>query len=554
MRRLLNLIKRTSPFTAGLIAVIVLVVACYAIFTKFANPFASPFTIHAIVPNANQLRPDSAVRIAGVNVGKVTSVSPSCQGYADPTGSPCQAANVTMTIDNNGLPLHKDATFSIRPRIFLEGNFFVDVQPGTPQAPAAPNGFVFPIQQTRTPVQFDQLLTSLQTDARANLQTLLQQYGLAVTEGGPAFNQSIPYWTPAYKYGAQVAHAAIGTQPHDLSGFIDKAGVVNGALSAHPQNLKNLITNLDRTALAFARQQTALSSAVAELPRTLQVAIPALNALETSLCTSVAQPAPPNCAPGPLREFARALIPGTQTLAPTIDASLPFFTQLRQLVSPPELLGLTNDLSATIPALAQLDAESIPLLQNGVRPASSCQVNVVLPWSRLEIQDRNFNASNGFPPRPVYVEGVDYLPGLAGESRNFDANGPYVRVLGPGGQFTYSLSQDRFGRPVTGTSLNRILGVVPRTPTPHTSGDGATVPVSRPPLKPNVPCETQPAITGAVLNNAASGPTPQLLPAAAGAARDRSSVISTTQRHRSQAKQQRRVKRASNSARRRRRR
>jgi virulence factor Mce-like protein len=540
--RLLNLTKRISPFKAGVITVIVLVVACYAIFTKFANPFASPFTIHAIVANANQLRPDSVVRIAGVNVGKVTNVAPSCQGYADPNGSPCQAADVTMTIDNNGLPLHKDATFYIRPRIFLEGNFFVEVSPGTPQAPDAPNGFVFPIQQTRTPVQFDQVLTSLQTVTRVNLQILLQQYGVAVTQGGPAFNQSIPYWTPAYKYGSQVSHAALGTQPNDLSGWINKAGVVNGALSAHPQNLKNLITDLDTTALAFAREQTALSSAVAELPRTLQVAIPALNALEASLCTSVAQPAPPNCAPGPLREFARALIPGTQTLAPTIDASLPFFTQLRLLVSPPELLGLTNDLSATIPALAKLDAESIPLMQNGVRPASSCQVNVVLPWSRLTIQDPHFNASNGFPPRPVYVEAVNYLPGLSGESRSFDANGPYVRVLGPGGAFTYSLSPN-----LSGSSLNKILGVQPRTPAPHASGDGAKVPVSRPPLKPNVPCETQPAITGSVLNNAAQGPTPQPLQVASGAtgaALDRSSATPTTPQRQSRAGEQRRSIRA----------
>ena len=29
----------------------------------------------------------------------------------------------------------------------------------------------------------------------------------------------------------------------------------------------------------------------------------------------------------------------------------------------------------------------------------------------------------------MYVEAVDYLPGLAGESRNFDANGAYIRVL-----------------------------------------------------------------------------------------------------------------------------
>ena len=141
----------------------------------------------------------------------------------------------------------------------------------------------------------------------------------------------------------------------------------------------------------------------------------------------------------------------------------------------------------------------------GVRPASSCQVNEILPWTRLTVPDEHFNASNGVPPRPVYVEGVDFLPGLNGEMRDFDANGPYVRVLLTGGTLTYSLQPGLFG-----TALNSIEGVQPQLPAPHNSGDGAKVPVSRPPLKPNVPCETQPAIKDL---SAPTGAGPTAIPA-----------------------------------------
>lgn len=536
MSRLLKRVKTISPFKAGLIGVIVLIAVVYGAYTKFANPFASQYTIHAIVPNANGLRPQSQVRIAGVNVGLVSSISPapSCRlGANTVLQTQCSAADVTMTIQSNGLPIHKDATFWIRPRIFLEGNFFIDLSPGTPEAPVAPNGFVFPIQQTREPVQFGQVLTSLQSDTRHNLQVLLQQYGLAVTQGGAAYNQSIAYWTPAYKWGAAVSHDTLGTQPHDLSGWIDRAGVVNGALSAHPQNLKNLVTDLDTTALAFAREQSALQNAVAELPTTLKVAMPALTAVQTAICNG---PQGPNCAPGPLRQFAGALVPGARSTAPMIDASLPFFTQLRLLVSPPELRGLANDLSFTVPALAKLNAVSIPFMKNEVRPASSCQVHVILPWSHLTIHDPHFNSSNGFPARPVYVEGVDFLPGLAGESRNFDANGPYIRILGTGGSLTYSMSPGLFG-----TALNSIQGTQPQTPPPHPSGDGSRVNVSRPPLKENVPCETQRAITERELNNAPSGggPTPvSLAPSPALLPLQRSSALIAMSQLASQARQQ----------------
>jgi ABC-type transporter Mla subunit MlaD len=478
--------KGMSTFAAGLIALVAIALFTYLGFTKFANPFASQYTVHAIFSNANGVKPESPVRIAGVNVGKVLSVGPvpgcklggSLQKQASAGGSQgCTAADVSMTISNQGLPIHKDATFAIRPRIFLEGNFFVDVSPGTPEAPVAPTGYTFPVQQGTEPVQFDQVVTSLQANTRENLQTLLKQFGTAVKQGGPSYNASIKYWLPAYEYSAVVAHDALGLQTHDLSNWIAEQGEVSGAIDTHPQNLQNLIANFNTTAHSFAVQNQALSQAVAELPKTLAAAIPAFHSLNAAFC---AGPQVPNCAPGPLPQLAKALIPGVKSTGPMIDASLPFITQLRYLVSPPELRGLTADLAKTVPALARLTRESTPLMANGVRPAASCAVNVVIPWSRLTLPDPHFNASNGFPPHPVYVEAVDFLPGLAGESRDFDANGPYIRILGTGGTLTYSLQPGLFGQ-----ALAPLQGEQPQPP----PGEHA------PPLEPNVPCETQQPIT-----------------------------------------------------------
>ena len=112
------------------------------------------------------------MRIAGVNVGKVKSVD----RYKN-----TNLTDVTMEISGQGLPIHRDAMLKIRPRIFLEGNFFVDLRPGSPSAPEVPeNGTIGPAQ-TATPVQLDQVLTALQSDQRADLQVLLQQFGIALT-------------------------------------------------------------------------------------------------------------------------------------------------------------------------------------------------------------------------------------------------------------------------------------------------------------------------------------------------------------------------------------
>jgi hypothetical protein len=118
--------------------------------------------------------------------------------------------------------------------------------------------------------------------------------------------------------------------------------------------------------------------------------------------------------------------------------------------------------------------------------------NVIHPWSELTVPDSHFNASNGFPPRKVYVEAVDYLPGLAGESRDFDANGPYIRILGTGGTFTYSLQPGLFGQ-----ALTKLDAVQPQVP------PGG----KRPPYEETTPCESQKPITN--LATPTSGPIQQ---------------------------------------------
>jgi virulence factor Mce-like protein len=448
---------RVSRFQAGLIGIVLFVLLSFGVYTKFANPFASSYTLTATFSGVNGLNINSPVREAGVDVGKVTGITPI-------PGS--SAAQVTMTLNGNGLPLHRNATFDIRPRIFLEGNFFIDLHPGTPGAPTVGSGHVFPIQSGTEAVQLDQLLTSLQLNTRRSLQTLIQQYGLAVKEGGPAYNASIQYWLPAYKYTSEVTHDFLGTQPGDLQRFITQGSTVAAAFDHYPVDLQNLITYLDTTAAAFARERNALSAAVGELPNTLSAATPALTDLNTTLPK--------------LNRLAVALEPGVRNATPAINASLPFVNQLRLLVQPAELRGLAHDLAGTVPSLAKLARATIPLMKNGVRPVASCVANQIYPWSQLTLNDGVFSGTPGFPLRKVFQEGVDYLPGLAGESRTFDANGPYIRVLLTGGSLTYSLSPGLFGQ-----SLSGIDSVQPQEP----AGG------QEPPLQPNVPCETQQTIT-----------------------------------------------------------
>src|SRR6185436_10437800 len=235
-----------SNTAIGLVALAVVCVLLYLGFTK-AIPLTPHYEIKAAFASANNIRPGSPVRIAGVEVGKVTKIERANAGG--------QGAILTLRINKEGRPIHDDATAKIRPRIFLEGNFFVDMTSGSPSAPEMKDGQTIPVQQTATPVQLDQVVTALQSDTRKDLKILLREYGKALDgAGAKGFNRSIPYWEPAYRDGSVVADAMRGETGHDLSGYVKNAGATAAALDRNGERLKSLVTDFNTTAAAFASQ------------------------------------------------------------------------------------------------------------------------------------------------------------------------------------------------------------------------------------------------------------------------------------------------------------
>ena len=66
---------RVGNLSAGLIATVVILGVCYLVFGGSLPFGSSPFTLRAAFTVETQLHLGSPVRIAGVNVGTVTSVN-----------------------------------------------------------------------------------------------------------------------------------------------------------------------------------------------------------------------------------------------------------------------------------------------------------------------------------------------------------------------------------------------------------------------------------------------------------------------------------------------
>ena len=473
---------RFSPLQVGLIALVLILITTFLAFTKDI-PFTKPYELKARFENAPPINKGQAVRIAGVDVGRVSAV--------EPVGGDSPAITVTMKLKDDALPIHRDARIKVRPRIFFEGNLFFDIYPGTPGAPEVDSGSTIPASQTSAPVQIDQVLGALTTDTRADLRKLLIGYGGALnaapqpgedddqdedTRGetaGKALNDSLEYSSEALRGGAVVNEALLGTEAHDLSKLISAQGQIFAALSRNETTLKDLITNFNVTMRALAIEGSNLRQTIRLLPRVLEAANPTLDSL--------------NAAFPPTRAWALEMIPGVRETPATLDAGFPWIRQTRALLRPSELQGLVDELQPAVDDFAEFtdgQVDFLPVLDRFNR----CQLEVILPTGETRIDDGAL--STGLMN---YQEFFQTMVGLSGESGNFDGNGSYTRFQSAGGGY-------RVQTPPVGTFREGLFGSAAAPPLGTRPARGPKAP-----YRPNERCDRQ---TPPDLNAAQIGPGP----------------------------------------------
>lgn len=465
-----------APWIFGLALCLLLALGIYLAFAK-KLPFAGDgYTLTATFENATTLQPSSPVRIAGVNVGEVTSV--------EPAGD---AAKVTFTVDDAGRPIHTDAEIDLRPRLFLEGNWFLDLFPGSPSAPELDAGDDIPITQTQTAVQLDEVLTALQAPERRGLQRLLEGYGTALTyqptaeddvdqdpsvrgeTAGESLNDAFRYGGDAGRGTAIVNTALLGENPGDLAGFIRGFGRTFGKLADREAELSDLITNFNTFAGALAAESANLSRTLEELAPTLEEAEPSLLALNDAL------PA--------VRALAIESQPAIEELPATIAAADPWLHQARRLVGDRELGGLARLLRDAAPGLAETTNASKNFFKQQTLLAK-CTSRVLVPTGDLVVND-------GFPTgQPNFNEFLYTIVNLNGIVQGFDGNGPYARFQSGGGP---TLVEGAVPGQTPGNALNfSNLIEVPDGIQPAIPSSG------RPPFRMDVPCKQNavPAVNG----------------------------------------------------------
>jgi phospholipid/cholesterol/gamma-HCH transport system substrate-binding protein len=273
-----------------------------------------PFEVKAEFTDAQAVTPGQgqSVRIAGVKVGTITKADLD-EGKAV----------VTLALEPKyGKRLHTNATALLRPRTGLK-DMFVELEPGTKDAPKLEEKGVIPSSNTSPDIDPDEFFSALDSDTRAYLKLLIAGVGKGLEGRGNDLREVFRRLEPLHRDLARVT-TAIAERRSNLRRLVHNYANLTQELGTKDKEIVRLVEASQAVLSAFASEDQNISATVARLPG-------ALRQTEQTL--------------GKVNTFA-------QVLGPSLDSLRPAFRKL-------------DDANAAVRPFAK---EAEPIVRNRIRP------------------------------------------------------------------------------------------------------------------------------------------------------------------------------------------
>ena len=392
--------SKRAPSTAQLLVIAGFALSCFGILLFLWVTFGGPTPFRAQsyelkVPfnEATQLAEQSDVRISGVNVGKVRSIE------LAPNGSQALA---TVDIDNKYAPLPTSTRAVLRTKTLL-GETYIELTPGSSQAPELADGGTLPAANIAESVQLDEIFRTFDAETRTAFQTWMQESAAAISGQGAAFSYAIGSLEPTFTELDRLFRV-LDTQRLAVGQLLRNGAVTFRALRGRDGQLADLIQSSNAVFETTARRDRDIEALFRAFPTFQDESRLTLDRLEEFALNA-----------DPLM---RQLVPAAEQLSPTLVA----FANLA-----PEAKGFFEGLSTVIdraptgfPALRKLFRDEFPPLLRALDPFLR-NLNPLL--TGLNLYRRELAAL--FGNFAATFSGVLPVENAAGERLNF------LRTMGP---------------------------------------------------------------------------------------------------------------------------
>lgn len=297
-------------------------------------------TAQAVTPGQGQ-----TVRISGVRVGDIAG-----------TELRDGRAVVTLELDQRYAKLvHTDASALLRPKTGLK-DMFIELDPGTPGAPVAKEGWTMPIGATLPDINPDEILAGLDQDTRDYLRLLLKGAGDGLEGRGDDLRLILKRFEPTHRDLGRL-NRAVASRREELRRLVTSLNRLNTEVGSEDDTLAELVQNASKALGALADERRNVAATVRELPSTLREGTRSLQKVGR-----VADAIPPasdalrpairalrraNAATGP---FAREAAPQLQKdIRPFVRAARPLVRELKQPAA--DIADAAPDLTRTFAVL-----------------------------------------------------------------------------------------------------------------------------------------------------------------------------------------------------------
>ncbi|WP_372790777.1 MlaD family protein [Paraconexibacter sp.] len=299
-----------------------------------------PFEVKAEFATAQAVTPGQGqtVRVAGIRVGDIAK-----------TELKNGRSIITMALDSEYDDLvRKDATALLRPKTGLK-DMFIELNPGTSEAPVADEGWTMPISTTLPDVNPDEFLSALDADTRDYLKLLLNGAGKGLKGNGKDLREVLARFEPTHRDLAKVS-TEVATRRRELRRLINALQRLNTKLAGSDEDLSQLIESSNRVFRALAAEREGVQGTVRELPGALRETRDSLEKVEAM--ARVLRPTADRLRPvaGALKRANDATLPFAKEATPQLrDDVRPFVREARPLLR--ELLPAVDDLVTSEPQL-----------------------------------------------------------------------------------------------------------------------------------------------------------------------------------------------------------
>src|SRR3954454_8473653 len=333
---------KDPPSLGKLAAMVLFALSCFGLLLFLWLAFGGAgalkpqgYRLHTSFAESGQLALEADVRISGVPVGKVKTITPDKK-----TGR----ADVVIQLQSRYAPLPSDAKAILRQKTLL-GETYVELTPGHRSARAIAAGGLLPASQVSDTVELDEILRSFDPKTRAAFQDWMQTQAQAISGHGQDLNDALGNLGPFADDTADIVDLLNREQPA-VTQLVSNMGIVFQALSERDGQLSSLVRNSNAVFATTAARDTQLQAAFKALPTFEDESRKTFDRL-----TAFAQNTDP---------LVNQLRPAARELSPTLEDLADISPDLKNLLE--ELQPLIDASKRGFPAAEQVLEDTRPLL------------------------------------------------------------------------------------------------------------------------------------------------------------------------------------------------